>query len=68
MYHRDGNSEVSFGTYKKVGARPFMYLMQGMVGYCATYHTLMVPSTKRTALESPEDIDAGCDCEFKHQP
>ena len=52
---------INYGTYKKVGARPFMYLFQRMGGYIAHHFRIQIPSTKKTTLERPEDIDAGYD-------
>ena len=52
---------ITFGTYKKVGARPFMYLHQRMGGYIAHQYRLQLPGTKKANLERPDDIDAGYD-------
>ena len=53
---------INYGSNKKAGAKPFMYLMQRMGGFTAHYYRMTVPGpgAKRT-VEKPEDIDAGYD-------
>ena len=54
---------LDYGSNKKAGAKPFMYLMQRMGGYTATFCKLELKNAqaKRKRLESPEDIDAAYD-------
>ena len=55
--------QIDYGSNKKAGAKPFIYMMQRMGGFAGHYVTLefMNKSAKQKMLESPEDIDAGYD-------
>ena len=54
---------IEFPSNKKVGAKPFIYMMQRLGGFAASFARLKweIKTTKKNMLEKPEDIDAGYD-------
>jgi hypothetical protein len=54
---------INYGSNKKAGARPFMYMMQRMGGFAAYFFRLEVPggTSRSKVLEKPDDINAAYD-------